>query len=365
MEGAKLRLSKYSVAYRQRLLEGGTFLQHFLRSKNSSLERVLTANANEVDCWLEAFVNSLYDIRATKKGALRIAKHGVLFIQVVKPRFKQKLNASWATIKAWEEQRPSQLRSPLPIVLLVSILCRSRLYAERAEDPKEQHRWRIFSCLVGLGFFGMLRPGEILKLRHIDVGLPNQLSFGAPCITLRITKPKNFRQLGHSQFVVIVQPDVCNWVTWACSTLQNKQDLLWDDSAARFRRMFKKCVQSFLRVNSNFTPASLRAGGATFMFDCCQDVGRLRLAGRWASPQSLEHYIQVAKAQQLTISINASANKKISNLLLRGSFLLHLPSFLSKHLNAASVLGHGFFDSKSVGGLWGACRNWGKLGQEV
>ena len=136
MEGAKLRLSKYSVAYRQRLLEGGTFLQHFLRSKNSSLERVLTANANEVDCWLEAFVNSLYDIRATKKGALRIAKHGVLFIQVVKPRFKQKLNASWATIKAWEEQRPSQLRSPLPIVLLVSILCRSRLYARTSRRPK-------------------------------------------------------------------------------------------------------------------------------------------------------------------------------------------------------------------------------------
>lgn len=365
MEGAKLRLSRYSKAYRQRLVEGATCLGHFCEKRKVLFERLLKGNGQEVDLLLEDFVNSLYDQRATRKSSLRLAKHGVLYIQVLRPRLRHQLKSTWATIKAWEEQQPSQLRSPLPIVLLVSMICKSRLLAELTSDLKMRRRWLVFSSLIGLGYLGMLRPGEIFNLCGEDIGTPNQLSFGAPCMTIRIKKPKNFRQLGHSQFVVISQPDVCNWMTWVRWGLKDPGDRLWDSSPTEFRRMFKTCIEKLLKTKSNFSPASLRAGGATFHFDNCQDVGRLRLSGRWSNPQSLEHYIQVAKAQQLAISATDKASRHIASLIKKGFFMLALPVWFSEPLDFTSLLPHGLgaFESSSI--LWRCCRDWGRAGEKV
>ena len=365
MEGAKLRLSRYSKAYRQRLIEGATSLGHFCEKREVSFGHLLKGSGQKVDQLLEDFVHSLYDQRATRKKSLAIAKHGVLYIQVLKPQLRHQLKSTWATIKAWEEQQPSQLRSPLPIVLLVGMICKSRLLAEISSSSKTRQRWLVFSSLIGLGFFGMLRPGEIFNLHGSDIGIPNQLSFGAPCITVRIAKPKNFRQLGHSQFIVVSQPDVCNWITWACSELKQHDGRLWDSSPAEFRRMFKVCIEKLLGTKSSFTPASLRAGGATFHFDSCQDVGRLRLSGRWSNAQSLEHYVQVAKAQQLAVSVSDKASRRISSLITKGFFILALPAHFSKSLSPASVLSHGLgaFENPSI--IWRCCRDWGRAGEEI
>ena len=365
MEGARLRLSRYSKAYRQRLVEGATHLGQFCEKKDVSFGRLLKGDGQEVDLLLENFVNDLYDQRATRRSSLRIAKHGVLYIQVIRPRLRHQLKSTWATIKAWEEQQPSQLRSPLPIVLLVSMICKARLLSEVTSDSKTRRRWLVFSSLIGLGFFGMLRPGEIFNLRCGDIGIPNQLSFGAPCITIRISKPKNFRQLGHSQFVVVSQPDICNWVTWICSVSKNSDERLWDASPTEFRRMFKVCIEKLLRTKSRFSPASLRAGGATFHFDGCQDVGRLRLSGRWSNSQSLEHYIQVAKAQQLAVAVTDKASRKIKSLIKKGFFLLALPARFLVSLDPTSVLPHGLgaFEDSSI--LWRCCRDWGRSGEKI
>ena len=101
------------------------------------------------------------------------------------------------------------------------------------------------------------------------MGPPNQLSFGIPCVTIRIEKPKNFRQLGHSQFVVVRQPDACNWISWASHVTKASDDRLWKCSPSEFRRMFKGCCEQLVGRGHSFSPASLRAGGATFKFDLC------------------------------------------------------------------------------------------------
>ena len=148
------------------------------------------------------------------------------------------------------------------------------------------------------------------------------------------------------------------------SGLKNPDDRLWDSSPTEFRRMFKICIEKLLRTKSNFSPASLRAGGATFHFDSCQDVGRLRLSGRWSNSQSLEHYIQVAKAQQLAISVTDRASRRITSLIQKGFFLLALPVSFSKSQNPASILPHGLgaFESPSI--LW-CCRDWGRSGEKI
>ena len=50
-----------------------------------------------------------------------------------------------------------------------------------------------------VGFFGMLRPGEIFNLRPGDINLANSLSLGSGFAVLRIARPKNDRQMGVQQ----------------------------------------------------------------------------------------------------------------------------------------------------------------------
>ena len=187
----------------------------FMKQSNLPFNSLHRGSCQQVDLLLENFVNHMHSKKSQNKSALRVTKHAVLFIQIIRPRTRMGLKATWATVKSWEEMEPSQLRAPLPLAILVGLLCHSRAKAEtRTVNERDRKRLLIFSALVGMGFFGLLRPGELLRLTPNDLGLPNQLTFGTPCVTLRINKPKNFRRLGTSQFAVIYQPDVCNWASW-------------------------------------------------------------------------------------------------------------------------------------------------------
>ena len=363
--GAGVRLGRYSPAYRRRLVEAGAVLHRFLVDKGLSNQCLLEWSNRKLDSLLETFVSHMHDQKDRSKRSLVVAKHAVLFAQVLRPRARHQLKGTWSFWKAWEESVPSQLRAPLPIGLLIAMCCRARISAATADTALQRGKWYAFSALLGAGFFGLLRPGELLNLKKKDVGLPNQLAFGRPCVTLQITKPKNFRQLGHQQFVVITQPDVCNWLTWLFHVTKTNDDLLWRSSATEFRRLFKSCCLQLWGKNHPFVPASLRAGGATFKFDECADINRLRLEGRWSNVQSLEHYIQVAKAQQLSQHTDSKHLNRIITFIRKGFFLLALPKFLSCELEPETVLPHGTGVFKDGEQLWKLCRQWGAVDEEV
>lgn len=360
----RLRLAKYSGPYKKRLLGGFSVLCDFLASHGLSSEQFLRLSKGQTDVLLEKFVSEMHEQAKTKKSSLSITKHAVLFTQIARPRLRFQLKATWASLKAWEEQQPSQLRAPMPVPILVGLLCQSRLVAETELDGQGREKLLRFAALVGLCFFGLLRPGELFNLTKEDVDLPNQLTFGAPCVTVRIRKPKNHRQLGHSQFSVVRQPDTCNWVTWLIHHTNKAGDKLWPDSAAAFRRVFKDQCNRLLGKGHLFSPASLRAGGATFLFDMNVDVNRLRLLGRWTHVQSLEHYIQLAKSQQLVLNINQKAVQRITKLLQSGNFLLALPPRYACDIAPESLLTRHWSD-ESKGNLWSKCRFWGSSSQEV
>ena len=364
LAGAKLRLTKYSPAYRQRLLDSGTAFCRFLLERGISTKLVASGSKQLLDETLEHFVNELHDAKTRSKGALQLAKHAILFVQVLRPRLRCQLKASWASIKAWEEQEPSQLRSPLPLPILIGMMCLARVHASQTQGADRQ-KLLVFSALLGLGYFALLRPGELLALTPNDLSLPNQLTFGAPCVTVTLKKPKNFRQLGYSQFAVVYQPDICNWITWLCMTTCDPMKPLWPHSGAEFRRLFKHVGKKLLGGNHSFTPASLRAGGTTLMFDLVGDINRLRLMGRWSSAQSLEHYVQTAKAQQILLTIRPRGVRTLSQLVSHGHFLLSLPAHLAQHLPSECLLCHGQQWFESIGPIWQKCRKWGSFVEKV
>ena len=362
MESTRLRLTKYSKAYRRRLLVGGELLQRFLQKHGLSWSKFIKQRSSAIDECLEQFVTTCHNENESGVN-MRGTKHAVLLIQVMRPDLKHKLKRSWDTIRAWEESLPSSIRTPLPLALLIAMICQARLVAMKAGTSRlKSEKWLRVSALLGLGFFGLLRPGELLNLQRRQVNLPNSLTFALPAITISIVKPKNFRHLGTSQFTTVSQPDVCNWMVWCCSGLQ-PHEMLWEQSHAEFRRIFKELTAQLGIDNCKFTPASLRAGGATCLFDSHMDIGRLRLQGRWANAQSLEHYVQVGKSQQILQQMQEESIKKVQALLQRGSFLLQLPKFLQTNLPSHHLVASKSFNCHGQGFIR-ACRDWASMGEE-
>lgn len=148
----KLRRSKLSSAYRGRLLEGASTLSEYLREHEVKLESLGHLKAKQMDELLESFVSSLHS--TSDKGALRKAKHAVLYIQSIRPRLKKSLQSTWQTLKAWEEEQPSSYRWPLPMPLMAVIVCESRRLALEAGDRRQMDLWLVFSVMVSTAFLG-------------------------------------------------------------------------------------------------------------------------------------------------------------------------------------------------------------------
>ena len=62
------------------------------------------------------------------------------------------------------------------------------------------------------------------------------------------------------------------------------------------------------------TPASLRAGGATWLFEVCRDLSLVRWRGPWASVRTLEVYIQEVAADRLLADAPAAVRDRVARL---------------------------------------------------
>lgn len=181
---------------------------------------------------------------------------------------------------------------------------------------------------------------------------------------LRIGHPKNARQMGVQQYVEIRHYDSMNWVAWL--KLQTKADAaLWSSSPTKFRNMFKSVCRSLKISHLHLSPASLRAGGATWFIDEGHEVGRVRFLGRWAHLRSLEHYIQVARAQQISLSIPPATSLSLKQFLQAHMFLLVLPVFFRAQVLAGHLMPSRACSPETVGHVVAAARVWGRMDQSL
>ena len=312
---------------------------------------------------LDSFVQKMHSLK--HRSALRIAKHAILFVQILRPRLRKTLQASWSSLKSWEEQEPYSFRPPLPLALLAAMVCKSNLMGMQEDSAEQRRMWFTFTALILVSFFSLLRPGELLSLTAEQVVVPNTLTLGASFAVIRIAKPKNARQMGSQQYVELRHPDAVNWVSWLVNQAKTRSGRLWPLSAAKFRNMFQTVCEKLRVKQARFSPASLRAGGATWLLDSGMDVARIRFLGRWAHLRSLEHYLQVARAQQITLSINPSDSEAIKRFLSRHVFLLSLPQFLEAQVPGEHLLASKVFSSCRPIDVISTTRAWGELASTV
>lgn len=325
MPSRDLRATRYSADYQQRLDVGLiAFLEH-LRSVSPSLSLTKLAarplHAVPIIC---VFIQSLYN--ENPKTKLFMARHALLAIEKSARNLKGKLSECWEVIESWRQEVPGSLRPPMYLPAMLAMAVTGRLLAE-ASSGHDALLWWSFGVLMEVGFFGLLRPIEILKLTRGHVSLPGELLSNAlGFATCMIDNPKNRRQFGRVQFAVIRSANASWWLAWLCAGL-TAPEKLWPASAGEFRNRFKRVLEYLQLHNQKFVWASLRAGGATYLFMNGLDPPRIKFYGRWASEKSVGHYLQESVAFQLAHNTSLRSQKLIAAVLKGASDLLTPPAW--------------------------------------
>ena len=192
--------------------------------------------------------------------------------------------------------------------------------------------WPVFVAALLLGFHGLLRPGEFLKLRRRDLILPSDLLTSTPIAYVRIlgSKTRRFLQRQHAK----VSDALAVQFLEALFGSTPRSEFLFDCSPNVFRRRWD-CLFRHLGVPTGdnergITPKCLRGSGATWLYQLTEDIGRIQWRGRWQQRRTLEHYLQDVAGQFLLTDLTASQRSAVLELAPFASTLLSL--FVSKLL---------------------------------
>ena len=290
----RLRLS---VTYRHHLTRGAQALQSWCVHSGVVFSAALSHE--QMDLLLLGFVHFCW----TGQLPFYIARAAVLQVQTWAPRYRWKLPRVWNALKSWKRLKPSIPRTPLPLDLVPVLFLRALELARAEATRAEGWPWLSLAVLIRTGFFGLLRPGEITKLKRRDVQIV--LKSGSPplaLIALRDPKTSYVEGAGAHQFVCIREVATVQWLAYFVAGLKPEEPL-WPRAKEVFTRFFKQLLIIAGLRHLKLTPACLRAGGTTHLFISGQSLEQISFLGRWTTLSTLRSYIQEGAAELIWNSL--------------------------------------------------------------
>ena len=240
----------------------------------------------EADKLLSQFVEEAHQQRI----AFHIVKHAVLHAQFKYPHLRRHLPGTWSCLKSWQASKPWTPRRPMHRHAMLNAFLRALDHAMRAPTLQASFRWLVLGLFIRLGFWGLLRPGEMYRLTPAHISIIRRT--GEPTVlVISITEPKTKRFGGRVQFSVVYDAGTVLWIEYLC-LIAPKGQALWTGTGNLFRSMFAALMEEASLTILKYSPASLRSGGATDMFRSGITIERLKFLGRWKSLNTLVACIQ-------------------------------------------------------------------------
>jgi hypothetical protein len=300
-------LDPSTIDRRKRLLI--LFSLWLVRVHSIMLAALLSGEAFAASKWLALYGQHLYDTGAARGGF----SETILAIVDQRRDWRRSLRIAWDVEEAWGLLIPVQSHMPMPSLYLLAMVSLAGLWG-----------WWGMVPLLLIGFLGMLRPGEILRLTIGDIKLPSMLLLNSPTVYVGIRDPKMRRTSARREHIRIDEPWLCAFLEiWTAGRKASSK--LFPDSAYLFRRKFDCLVQFFgacSRDGTGLTPASLRGGGATHFYQegCPFDV--VRWKGRWQAPRTVEIYIQEVAANSVLPGLTIQQREKLRRFAAAASTIL-------------------------------------------
>lgn len=214
------------------------------------------------------------------------------------PWTKRMIPMSWKLFSTWRKLESPDRAPPLTRTIVYSWMNYAVL-----------HGHFTFAALLGLGFFGLLRTGELMKVTPKDILLNEEVAI----ISLKETK--SGQRANVSEMVQFSDPltlEILREVkNLAADRVCNKVPL-WEHSPQQFRTYFKKYCIRFHLLKHRFRPYSLRRGGATWVFQCSGSMEVALLKGRWTSSRVARLYISDALSYLPGLTFSSAAQQLLS-----------------------------------------------------
>ena len=201
-------------------------------------------------------------------------------LQWWEPWTKRRLPNAWRLFHVWRKIEVVARAPPLTSLLVRSMVA----YCLAHSDIQ-------MAAALLIGFYGLLRTGEILNLR-----LSECLIKGSHCI-LSLADTKSGKRKGTTEMVHLSDPltlEVLRTLKEIRVAQNCPASLVWTNTADQFRRRFNHYCQKFGLQQHQFRPYSLRRGGATHVFQQTRSMEYTLMLGRWESTRVARCYISDA-----------------------------------------------------------------------
>ncbi|CAE7464969.1 unnamed protein product [Symbiodinium sp. CCMP2456] len=221
--------------------------------------------------------------------------------QKVFPLVRPHLGVAWDMVSRWEELQPVCHRTPMPEILLKALIGLAVCLG--------WFRWAAATATI---FYGIARPGEVLKARRRDLLTPaDLLDPHHKWVYLKIGKPKSRKRAAKVQHVKLDDPQIVAFVSLIWEEL-DPNELLYPGSAGVYRRRWDRLL-SLLGIPGylGLTPGSLRGGGAVTAFNKGLGISDLLWRMRLRSATTLEYYLQETAAVSVLPRLPKKVRKRI------------------------------------------------------
>ena len=273
------------------LSHGGLSLTYFLEFPSSRVDRAL---AEWGQVWFRAgrshldfceLVNAVVD----HQRALR--RH---------------LPHAWDVAWMWRALLPGGNRCAMPEPAFLALLSLAL-----------QWDWPHIALLLATGFCGMLRVHELRALTFGDYLTPSALLRRGHTVYVTIARPKMRRVTARRGYARLDEPGLTDFIE-AMTQAYAAADLVFPGTYAQLRQaMIALCSELGLPAESRrggLSWGSLRAGGATWLFQATDSPELVRYRGRWSSSRMLEIYIQEVGSSSILPALPAETRERVREL---------------------------------------------------
>ena len=207
-------------------------------------------------------------------------------LQDYDPKLKNLLPLSWRLMKAWSTNEVPVRAPPLTEPVLRAMVGWAFFY---------EHYTFGLSLLVG--FYGLLRTGELLALQAWQV----HMTSGSQPAVLNLGLTKAGKRQGAAESVTISELSVVQ-LLWKWKAQVSPYEFLTDKPHV-WRNLFQTCLDNLQIQEWGFRPYSLRRGGATCLFIKVGSLDRVLLMGRWTAIKTAKIYLNSGLAMLADIQI--------------------------------------------------------------
>ena len=202
------------------------------------------------------------------------ANDTVAALQNLQPNLRGHLQGAWRLLKTWAINEIPNRAPPIPEQVMQAMAGWAFF-----------HGHYTFGVSLVIGFYSMLRSGEVMGLRSSNI----MVSYKEKQALISLGFTKGGKRQGAAESVVLaVEPAfrlVKQWKSVATASTPLAS------SPSNWRSLFSQSLDALGLTRFSFRPYSLRRGGATWWFSKHQNLDRILVQGRWLAQKTARIYL--------------------------------------------------------------------------